>query len=583
MYFLALATDYDGTIANHGAVTPETLDALRRFKQTGRKLILVTGREVPDLQKVFRELAIFDRVVAENGALILEPSTGRERLLAPALPAEFIDRLRKMNVEPLSVGRAIAATWEPHQATVLNVIRELGLDLQITFNKGAVMILPPGISKASGLLEALVELEISAHNVTGVGDAENDHAFLQICGCAAAVANALPSVKEAADIVLIGDHGAGVSELVNEIIAHDADIAPATKHGLLVGVDRAGKSFYIKPHGGSVLVIGPSGCGKSTLATALTERMALQRFEFCVLDPEGDYLDLKHAVCVGSAATAPDVPEALKLCHNVGVNLVINTQALGIAERQSLFGNLLAQISHFRALTGRPHWLVIDEAHQVLPAFEAGPRHLRVGVPSAAILLTMFPEALAADAVAMAEVVLAFGSMPLEGLRALRTTFDVPMPTEVPVLNCDELLYWEPHSGQRPVPLKVDRPVQIHKRHVGKYASGDVGAWRSFYFRGPGGRMNVGAENLYRFLDVAHAVDDETWEYHRQAGDYSAWFRHVIKDEDLAREAKTVEEDTHLNASESRRIISKAIRRRYAAPGAPTSACQSYLEPHELV
>jgi HAD superfamily hydrolase (TIGR01484 family) len=577
LYFLALATDYDGTIAQHGAVTPETLDALRRFKQTGRKLILVTGREVPELRKVFPELAIFDRVVAENGALILEPSTGRERLLAPTLPAEFIDRLRKMKVEPLSVGRAIAATWEPHQATVLNVIRGLGLDLQIIFNKGAVMILPPGISKASGLLEALVELELSAHNVAGVGDAENDHAFLQICGCAAAVANALPSVKVAADIVLIGDHGAGVSELVDKIIEQDAEIAPAAKHGLLVGVDRAGRSFYIKPYRGSVLVIGPSGCGKSTLATALTERMALKRFEFCVLDPEGDYLDLEHAVCIGSAATVPDVPEALKLCHDVGVNLVINTQALGIAERQSLFADLLTRISHFRALTGRPHWLVIDEAHQVLPALGAGARNLEGGVPPAAILLTMFPEALAADAVATVDVILAFGSTPLEGVRALGTTLDVPMPTETPTLNCDELLYWEPHSGQLPVPLKVDRPIQLHKRHVGKYASGSVGAWRSFYFRGPNGRLNVGAENLYRFLDVAYAVDDETWEYHRRAGDYSAWFRDVIKDEDLALEAAAVEADTHLNASESRRIISKAIRRRYAAPALPPSKCRSQL------
>ena len=79
------------------------------------------------------------------------------------------------------------------------------------------MVLPPGVNKATGLLAALDEMELSAHNVVGVGDAENDHAFLRACGCAAAVANALPMVKEAADIKLIRDHGAGVAELIERI------------------------------------------------------------------------------------------------------------------------------------------------------------------------------------------------------------------------------------------------------------------------------------------------------------------------------------------------------------------------------
>ena len=47
------------------------------------------------------------------------------------------------------------------------------------FNKGAVMILPSGVNKATGLAAALEELGLSPHNVVGVGDAENDHAFLE--------------------------------------------------------------------------------------------------------------------------------------------------------------------------------------------------------------------------------------------------------------------------------------------------------------------------------------------------------------------------------------------------------------------
>jgi len=53
MYFMALASDYDGTLAEDGRVAPATLEALDLLRQSGRKLILVTGRELPDLQEVF--------------------------------------------------------------------------------------------------------------------------------------------------------------------------------------------------------------------------------------------------------------------------------------------------------------------------------------------------------------------------------------------------------------------------------------------------------------------------------------------------------------------------------------------------
>ena len=137
MYFLALATDYDGTLAADGAVSAEAMAALQRFKASGRRVILVTGREIPDLLKVMPDLSVFDRIVAENGGLLYDPATGMERLLAQPIPAVFADRLRALGVAPLSVGRVVVATWGPHEATVLAVIRELGLELQIVFNKGA--------------------------------------------------------------------------------------------------------------------------------------------------------------------------------------------------------------------------------------------------------------------------------------------------------------------------------------------------------------------------------------------------------------------------------------------------------------
>ncbi len=220
MRFLVLAADYDGTLACDGKVDDKTLDALGRLRASGRKLVLVTGRHLPDLQSVFPKLELFDRVVAENGGLLYRPATREEKPLAEAPDPRFISLLRERDV-PVTVGRVIVATWQPHDAEVLSAIRDLGLDLQVIFNKGAVMVLPSGVNKATGLRAALEELGISLHNVVSVGDAENDHSFLRISECAVAVANALPALKERADVVLDAPRGAGVTELIDRLLADD--------------------------------------------------------------------------------------------------------------------------------------------------------------------------------------------------------------------------------------------------------------------------------------------------------------------------------------------------------------------------
>jgi hydroxymethylpyrimidine pyrophosphatase-like HAD family hydrolase len=217
----ALCCDYDGTLARDGLVSDATVGALERLRASGRHLVLVTGRELEELQRIFPRLDLFASVVAENGALLYDPATREERALAEAPPPPFVTVLRERGVAPLSVGRVIVATWEPHETTVLETIRDLGLELQVIFNKGAVMVLPSGVNKASGLTAALDALGIAPRAAVGIGDAENDHAFLKLCGCAVAVANALPSVKADADFVTVGCQGAGVQELIEEMLADD--------------------------------------------------------------------------------------------------------------------------------------------------------------------------------------------------------------------------------------------------------------------------------------------------------------------------------------------------------------------------
>jgi hypothetical protein len=239
-------------------------------------LILVTGRELPDLIHTFPELYLFDRVVVENGALLYRPSTREEKVLAEAPPPEFAEELRLRGVERVSVGRVIVATWTPHETTVLQVIKEMGLELQVIFNKGAVMVLPSGVNKATGLAVALEELSLSAHNVVGVGDAENDHAFLSTCECSVAVANALDTLKGRVDWVTPEGHGEGVVQLIEALSTDLVDLESRLRQSIRLGHRSDGSDFAIKPYPANILITGSSGSGKSTIATSFIEALVDQ-------------------------------------------------------------------------------------------------------------------------------------------------------------------------------------------------------------------------------------------------------------------------------------------------------------------
>ncbi|MER9654232.1 HAD-IIB family hydrolase [Mesorhizobium sp. M0152] len=564
MYFIALATDYDGTLAHDGIVARKTLTALERFKKSGRKLVLVTGRELPDLKRVFPEVSLFDKVVAENGALIYTPASEEERVISPSPEPKFVARLKKHGVKPLSVGRSIVATWEPHQVAVLEIIKKLGLELEIIFNKGAVMILPSGTNKATGLAAALQDLRLSTHNVVGIGDAENDHAFLQACGCSVAVDNALPAVKTTADLVTHGARGKGVEELIGKLMKRDHDLVPRRRGGIVLGT-ADGDDIYLSPTD-TVLIAGSSGIGKSTLATALTERFVESRFQFCIFDPEGDYDGLEGAIRLGDGATVPTKAQVLDLVENPDSNIVINGLALRVNERPDFFADLLPGLSSFRRRTARPHWLVIDEAHHLLPKRRDDTRAvLSLELPGT-ILITVHPEALSTDALRLATAIIALGPKAKEVVKVFCHETGIEPPKDIPSPKGERVLFWRPEKRKKPAMVKVVEPRQSLKRHSRKYAEGQLDEAGSFYFRGPDDAMKLRAHNLTIFAQIAEGIDDKTWEFHLRAGDYSKWFRQQIRDKDLASETAEAEKDDTLSAEESRKRVLDAVRRRYTAP-----------------
>jgi hydroxymethylpyrimidine pyrophosphatase-like HAD family hydrolase len=574
MRYLAFATDYDGTLATDGRVDEATLRALEQLKASGRKLLLVTGRHLPDLRRVFPKLELFDRVVAENGALLFDPASREEKVLAEAPQQEFLDALRADGVS-FDVGRSIVASWTPAEVTILEVIKRLGLDYQVIFNKGAVMVLPSGINKGTGLSAALEQLQLSRHNTVALGDAENDHSFLAACECGVAVANALLALKEKADVVTRSHHGAGVVELIEQLLNDDLSLYDGrlVRSSLSIGFREntgAGKDsneVRIVPNRNSLLVAGASASGKSSAVAAILEECEERGYQFCLIDPEGDFEGLAGPMVMGSPSEQPDAKMLGKTLESLQ-SLVVNLMGVPLPERPGAFAAMLPRILETRAKTGRPHWLVIDEAHHLLPttwspASSAIPQEF-----GGTILITVHPEHVSPAALAFVDVVLATGKSASATLAEFSRAAQIaPAPAIAAEPQPAQALVWfVRRNGEDPVLMQTRRAKAERRRHKRNYAQGELSPEQSFYFRGPEGKLNLRAHNLMTFLQMGEGVDDETWLYHARRGDYSRWFETMIKDEELAATAREIEQNGAQGVAEGRKKLRAAVESRYTAP-----------------
>ncbi len=470
---------------------------------------------------------------------------------------------------PLTTGASIVATWEPHSQTVLDTIRDLGLELQVIFNKGAVMVLPAGVNKATGLTEALRELRLSPRNVVAVGDAENDHSFLKLCELSAAVANALPAVKETVDIVTRGDHGAGVAELAAGLMENDlaGPRERPERRSLEFGASD-GQPISLPAFGGCVLICGPSASGKSTVAKRIVESIRDGGYQFCLVDPEGDYEALSGAVIIGKADAAPTIDEAMQLLEDVGVNGVVSLTATALSDRPSFFVELLAKLLQMRTRYGRPHWLVIDEVHHVMPADWQPPNNVLPEKLESALLITVHPELLSLEILKRVTHVIAVGATARDTLARIAEVRGIEIATGVAVPDKQgTALLWSEQDGSVRL-IETLEPAEEHRRHSRKYAEGNLSPKRSFYFRGEQGKLNLRAKNLVQFLELADGVDEETWAHHFRLGDYSRWFRDAINDEELAAEAERVERTGNAAKAQSLPLLRTAIESRYTLPAA---------------
>jgi hypothetical protein len=297
------------------------------------------------------------------------------------------------------------------------------------------------------------------------------------------------------------------------------------------------------------------------------ERIVERGYSFCVVDPEGDYDGVSDAVTIGTPDRAPSLDETTQLLER-RVNATVNLVGMPLADRPGYFVGLLPHIAALRQRTGQPHWLIIDEAHHLMPA-EAAPA--QSGLPErmgGVIQISVHPELIAPPSLTCVDTVIVVGTDPADNLRrfAAATGRAIQGPPDKLDLDEGEALVWMRDSASVPVRVRVIPGRAEHRRHVRKYAEGELPPDRSFYFRGPDGKLNLRAQNLIVFLQLADGVDDATWEYHRRRGDYSRWIAQGIKDDALTQEVQRVESLHGVAPAETRALMRKAIEELYTLP-----------------
>ena len=571
-----MACDYDGTIAEDGRVSEPTARALERVRESGRKLVLVTGRTLRDLREVCPESErMFDAIVAENGAVLYRPGAREVKALGEPPEPALLQALRQRGVGFATGTSSIHASSSAAEEA-LAAIRETGLERTLVFNRGSLMLLSGGVTKGSGLEAALAAMGLSPHNAVGIGDAENDHAFLALCEFAVAVADAVPALRERADFVTRSPGARGVVEFIEEQLLKDLVevLSRILRHQLPLGEEAAGSPVTIPAHGTNLLIVGPSGSGKSTVAGVLVERLVEKGRSVCLLDPEGDYQTLAElegvVVLGGKGEHALPTPQELEqlLCHP-NTSLMLNLSAMSRPEKVSYGAKALGVIRTVRNSHGMPHWVIIDEAHHLMPAEGSPAAEVLAAGDEGICLVTLAAAELPPTVLSLMTTV---ASTELEAFRGtLRALADAGAPVaacaipEGPPLKPGEaILGGQERAARRCVRFTLARRRSAHRRHFRKYAEGELPPDRSFYFRGPQGDLNLRAANLVRFCELAEGVDEATWEHHRRRGEYSAWLRTMIKDPELAQEAEEVEKAKEFAAGEARRRLLEAIRRRYA-------------------
>jgi hydroxymethylpyrimidine pyrophosphatase-like HAD family hydrolase len=548
--FTALACDYDGTLAFADRIGPETLAALERARQAGLRLILVTGRTLFDLTRVCERLDLFDGVVAENGAVLYLPRAGLLRDQAPPAPARLLAELDHRGIF-YQAGRVVVATSRADEAGVRESLAATGVSRALAYNRSALMLLPNGVTKGTGVRQMIQELALSPHDVLALGDAENDLELFEACGFTGCPADAVPILRERADWVFPGENGRAVAAaIVGPILGGRLPPGRSARHRVELGwAPGTGAQVTVAGRGANLLISGDTGSGKSWLAGALIERLHQQHYAVCVIDPEGDYHVLERLPGVSwlEVGDRAAVEQAMaRLEHDPWTCVILDLAALPHPTKVRLIEATLELAHALRQRAGLPHWVVLDEAHYSL--HRHGVREAAIGLERKGFCLVTHKPSWLRPSVLQGIDTFAFTrtTAPKE-LSFLRDT--LVGPTEparraielLPDLPSGEFLLIEPDGAPHAVTFSPGPRQTAHVRHLRKYADSQVPPDQRFNFRDPEGRAVAAADSLGAFRDALGAVPEEVLAHHAARGDFSRWVLDVFSDRTLGHQIRKLE------------------------------------------
>jgi len=575
MKFLALALDYDGTIANNDIVDPHVRDAITGLRANGIIVLLVTGRTLADLRRVVGDLRFVDAVVAENGAVIEFSDSGYSTVIAAAPPPKLLDALRQEGISHIAGQSVIDASANDAQQ-ILAILQRLELPLVLLFNRSRVMILPQAISKSTGLRQALTTLRLSPHNTIGIGDAENDHELLQACELGIAVAWGSEFLKQSADLVLPGTGPAAVAEYIQTLAKHGQMPVPSkARRKLVLGYTDGGKRLALAARDRNILVAGDPKSGKSWVAGLLCEQLILFGYSLLLIDPEGDYTSLEAlpgVVLFGGADPLPRPRQLLRALRHADTSIVIDLSHTPHAAKLEYVRSLLPGMAMLRRQTGFPHGILVDEAHYFLR--DSDMRALLDLEAGGYTFVSYRASKLHPDLLAATEAIVVTRESDPDEISVLRTLCS----------SCESELSeedWRQTLGSLVIgeavalPLTAEaegsmRRVQLaqrltpHARHAAKYVDIPIPEQNAFVFWRNGVLDGRIARTLREFVEIVQQLPASELDGHLRRGDCSSWIARIFGDYLLANTVEQLEAEYRRNGNlEIVPSIVQAIRSRY--------------------
>jgi hypothetical protein len=389
--FRAVAVGIDGTLTDGSSSPPHVLAALRRTRSEGRRVVVVTGRTVGGVRDVLPDvLDHVDAVVAENGAVLFDPD--RRQALSAPLDGSLAAALADRGVE-IRKGAVIGSTDAEAEHAVLDEIRRLGFEYQLVRNRNLLMILPAGVSKGSGLLNALRQLGVSPRDTLAIGDAENDHSLFDVAEFGVAVADAIGSLKDRADLVLDEPDGAGVAHLLTGGLLDDPTRFASERRHLVIGLDDRGDAVRLPAQPGNVLVAGGAREQRLSLAGFLAKQVTALGYTVLVVDGSGDFPfgGPRERVLVGADRSLQPLTAVLWSLRHAGV-VVADLSHLDPATRGEYREDMWAGVRRERRETGLPHWVFVEDPGREQRLVDRAPP------PSGRCLLVAHPSELSDEA-----------------------------------------------------------------------------------------------------------------------------------------------------------------------------------------